>query len=101
MLAAVLAEVGGQPNVDDSPSEALGMRLPPNVASSSDDAEFPMGVPTRMLREILDAKEAELAIECLRDGPPHHALANAAMAWILEGVYDRIRSRRSARGTGE
>jgi hypothetical protein len=101
MLAAVLAEVGGHPARSDAASEPLGMRLPPNVASSSDDAEFPIGVPTRMLREVLDPKEAELALESLRDGPPHHALANAAMAWILEGVYDRVRGRRSADGSEE
>lgn len=92
MLAALLAEVGGaDPTTGDAPAEPVGMRLPPKVASASDDAEFPIGIPTTMLREILEEGEAELALDCLRDGPPHHALANAVMTWMLEALYMRIR----------
>ena len=93
MVAALLAEVGGaDPAMRDVPAEPVGMRLPPKVASASDDAEFPIGIPTTMLREILDEHEAELALDSLRDGPPHHALANAVMTWLLEAVYMRLRS---------
>lgn len=91
MLAAVLAEVGGaDPETREGPSEPLGMRLPPNVAASSDDADFPIGVPTRMLREVLDEDEAALALACLSDGPPHHALANATMTWLIQAIYERV-----------
>lgn len=91
LLAAVLAEVGGADEATrDGPSEPLGMRLPPSVAASTDDAEFPIGIPTRMLRDVMDEGEATLALECLSDGPPHHSLANAAMTWMLEAIYERV-----------
>jgi hypothetical protein len=93
MIAGLLAEVGGADSaMRDAPAEPVGMRLPPKVASASDDAEFPIGIPTTMLREILDEHEAELAIDALGDGPPHHALANAAMTWLIEAIYVRLRS---------
>lgn len=102
LLAAVLADVGGAlPDTTTAPSEPLGMRLPPNVAGSSDDAEFPIRIPTRMLRDVLDPTEAELALECLRDGPPHHALANAAMTWMLQAMHERIRSKQPDTTGGE
>jgi hypothetical protein len=91
MLAAVLAEVGGaDAETREGPSEPLSMSLPPSVAAASDDASFPIGIPTRMLGEVLDAGETALAVECLSDGPPHHSLANAAMAWLVQAIYDRV-----------
>ncbi len=93
MMAALLAEAGGaDPAMRDAAVEPVGMRLPPKVASASDDAEFPIGIPTTMLRDILDEHEADLALDALRDGPPHHALANAVMTWMLEALYMRLRS---------
>lgn len=93
MLAVVLAELGGpDPTTGSGPSEPLGMRLPPNVVSSSDDTSFPIGIPTGMIRAFFDESEAALALECLSDGPPHHLLANATMAWMLEAIYERAKS---------
>lgn len=95
MLAAVLAEVGGADrDASNEPSEPIAMRLPPSVAASSDDAVFPVGVPTRLLRELMPAKDAELALECLCEGPAHHALANAAMAWMLQAIHQRLQGGR-------
>lgn len=95
LLAEILAELGGaDPRTLERASEPLDMRLPPSVAASSDDAEFPIGVPTPMLRAVMDRAEADLALECLREGPAHHALANAAMAWLLQAIYDRVRGDR-------
>ncbi len=95
MLAAVLAEVGGaERDTREGPSEPIAMRLPPLVAASSADAEFPIGVPSSLLRELMPSRDAELALECLREGPPHHALANAAMAWLLQAIHDRLRRTR-------
>ncbi len=92
MLAALLAEVGGaDPEMGEAPAAPVGMRLPPKLASHSDDGEFPIGIPTTLLNEILDHGEAELALDCLRDGPPHHALANAVMTWMIEALYMRLR----------
>jgi hypothetical protein len=100
MLAAVLAEVGGaDPETREGASEPLGMRLPPSVAESSDDAEFPIGIPTTMLHDVLDDGEVGLALECLKDGPPHHSLANAAMTWMLQAIYERVQRQKGPRRT--
>lgn len=94
LLAEILGEVGGAPATEGAAAEPLEMRLPPNVAPASDEAEFPIGVPSGMLREVLAPRDAELALECLREGPAHHALANAAMAWMLQAIHDRVRGAR-------
>jgi hypothetical protein len=95
MLARVLEDVGGAaPGSGDGASAPLAMRLPPGVASRSDDAEFPIGVPTALLGELFDEAGAAEALECLRDGPPHHALANAAMAWMIQAIHERVRGSR-------
>ena len=97
MLAAILTEVGGAPDAThEAPRVPLEMRLPPSVSSSSDDAEFPIGIPTSLLESLMDAPHTRLALECLADGPPHHALANAAMVWLLQAIYDRVTSPRSS-----
>jgi hypothetical protein len=92
MLAAVLAELGGadaEPRgVDVAP---LPIRLPPSVTSSSEDAVFPIGVPMRMLRDVLDENELATALDALRDGPAHHALANAVMVALIDAIHARVR----------
>lgn len=92
LLARIIEDLGGAgPEAPDSTESTLEMRLPPSVASLTDDAEFPIGIPKRMIREVLGEKSAEVALECLGDGPPHHALANAAMAWMLQSIHERLR----------
>lgn len=95
MLAAVIAELDAPSSVDPKASDAapVPIRLPPAVARSADDGEFPIGVPRRLLERALSRDDAAMAIDALSDGPPHHALANAAMAWLLEAVYERVARR--------
>ncbi len=72
------------------PTEAVRMRLPPSVAASADDPDFPLSIPTRHLRRSLaNDRELGIAVAALGDGPPHHALANAAMLWLLELLAER------------
>lgn len=93
MLAAVVAQLEDvAPAEDDLQSEPVAIRLPPAVASASDDSEFPLGMPTRLLRELLTESELATALEALRDGPAHHALANAAMAALIERIERRVRA---------
>lgn len=98
MLAAVIAELDAPSAVDPAGSEAspVPIRLPPAVARSADDSEFPIGVPRRLLERILSREDAATAVDALSDGPPHHALANAAMAWLLEAIYERVQRGRPA-----
>jgi hypothetical protein len=93
MLSRVLEDVGGA-GAAKGASAPLAMRLPPGVASRADDAEFPIGVPTALIGELLDEAGAAEALDCLRDGPPHHALANAAMAWMIQAIHERVRGSR-------
>lgn len=98
LLAAVVDELGGvDPRTAEGATEPLRMRLPPHVAATSEDSEFPVRLPTRALREVLGVKDADLALECLRDGPPHHALANTLMTWLLEAIYERVRDASATR----
>lgn len=72
------------------PTEPLRMRLPPSVAQASEDAAFPIGIPKRLLaRSLEDDEDAAIALEALADGPPHHALANAVMLWLMEALAGR------------
>lgn len=72
---------------------AVRMRLPPHLADERDDdeREFPLRFPKAPLERL--AKEGtpafEAMVDCLTDGPPHHALANAAMVCLLASLLDK------------
>ena len=94
MLAEVLDALGGaDPAIREIAAEPIVMRLPPNVAAAAAEPEFPITIPTQTLNAVLTSEEAKLALECLRDGPPHHALANATMAWMIEAIFQRLTPR--------
>lgn len=53
---------------------------------------YPLGVP----RDVLDAlapagsRQQAAMIDCLTDGPPQHALANAAMVQLIREILRRL-----------
>lgn len=57
-----------------------------------DDASFPLGVPLAPLDRLAprDSREQAAMIDCLTDGPPQHALANAAMVHLLGAILARL-----------
>lgn len=95
MLAAVLTDLGGAaPSEDDDELAPLPIRLPPSVEATSDDAHFPIGLATKALRRALDDDETASAVDALRDGPAHHALANAVMVAFIGAIHRRVKERR-------
>jgi hypothetical protein len=72
------------------------LRLPPHLAARGhDDAHYPLRMPTAALERIAPAGSAEHAalIDCLLDGPPHHALANAALVCLIDALLARIEAK--------
>jgi hypothetical protein len=53
---------------------------------------YPLALPTGPLGRLAPSGTPEQAAmaECLSDGPPQHALANAAMMWLLGTALDRV-----------
>lgn len=99
LLGEALAAAGGAPaDVGVGPSMGVPLRLPPHLAERArGDAEYPLRLPTAALERLAGGDPAAVAAmaECLTDGPPHHALANAAMVCLLDALVQKMSS-----GTG-
>lgn len=82
-LAARLAPAPA-PTTDPVP---VPIRLPPHVPSA-DDRDYPLGFPRRVIARLAPGDPATVAamIDCVTDGPPQHALANAAMLCLLDAM---------------
>jgi hypothetical protein len=76
------------------------MKVPPNLARPGSLMAYPLGLPTAPLERLAPGGSVEQAAmaECLMDGPPQHALANAAMLWLVGAALERLRDR--APGSG-
>lgn len=96
LAAEVARRVGAAPREAASPDDVVvPLRLPPHLAEAGDDGAFPLPVPLGPLRAIARGeREVEVLADALVDGPPHHALANAA----LVALFGRILA---ALGDGE
>jgi hypothetical protein len=74
------------------------MKVPPHLARQGSLMAYPLGLPTAPLEELAPAGTPDHAAmaECLSDGPPQHALANAAMLWLIGAALDRVGERAPA-----
>ena len=74
----------------EGPTAPVPLRLPPHLAEESDDGHFPLGLALRPLERLAPAgsPELEAMVDCLTDGPAHHALANAAMVALLDALLE-------------
>lgn len=91
VLAAEIARrVGSTPDDRDPESRdslAVRLRLPPHLAGDDDDGAFPLRLPLAPLRAIAGSdRDVEALADALADGPPHHALANAALVSIFARI---------------
>lgn len=91
LLGLALAAVGG-PLPQRGEMAPIPLRLPPHQHRGDDDRRFPLGVPLDALGRLAprDSPAFVALLDCLRDGPPHHALANAAMVCMLGALLDRL-----------
>lgn len=97
LLGLALAEAGGPPPPTGEVAP-VALRLPPHMRRGHDDEYFPVGLPLAAIERLAPRGSAEFErlVESLSDGPPHHALANAAMVCLLEALLTRL----TARGGG-
>lgn len=98
ILLSLLGEALPSPvaNVRDAAGDAdharIRLRLPPHLRHPSDDEDaYPVRLPLAPLRRLAgnDERAVEAMVDCLTDGPPQHALANAAMILLLDAVLCR------------
>jgi hypothetical protein len=91
-LLGMLLERAGNPKPPaDQPTLPVPMRLPPHLARDhAADGEFPLRIPTRVLERLgkQGTPQFEAMVDCLTDGPPQHALANAATVCLLSVLLD-------------
>jgi hypothetical protein len=71
------------------------MKVSPHLARQGSLMSYPLDLPTAPLERLaLAGSTQQFAMaECLTDGPPQHALANAAMIWLIGAALDRLEER--------
>jgi hypothetical protein len=101
LLGAVVEALGG---ADMDALRAKGtipvpMKVSPHLARPGSLMAYPLDLPIGPLEQLAPAGSEHLSAmaECLTDGPPQHALANAAMMWLIGAALDRLEQRN--RGT--
>ncbi len=90
VLLVLLGEALGQRPAAPAAGERVevAMRLPPHLAREVKEGNYPLGFPVEVLDRLAPrgSPEQTAMIECLTDGPPQHALANAAMVCLLSAL---------------
>jgi hypothetical protein len=90
-LARQIAErMGASPSPHRGPRPS--MKVPPHHArDDNDEREFAIALPVSAIARVeRDPERARALIECLLDGPTHHALANVAMVALLESILAEL-----------
>ncbi|MEO7327121.1 MAG: hypothetical protein ABI193_00990 [Minicystis sp.] len=93
-VLAILVEAAG-PAAASATGDTIPvpLRVPPHLARrEGDDHVYPLALPTAPLERLAAKGTPELAalVDCLLDGPPHHALANAATMCLLEALLAKL-----------
>lgn len=81
------------------------LRLPPHLrrhgdphddgdeddAENDDERAYPLTLPLGPLERLVgkDERAIDAMVDCLTDGPPQHALANAAMLLLIDAIQRR------------
>jgi hypothetical protein len=92
LLGKLLERVGPPSSAPDVPSAPIAIRLPPHLTVDDEETDFPLRLPIAPLEQLADPDSPEITamIDCLTDGPPQHALANAAMVCLLGEILRRV-----------
>jgi len=95
LLGALLERLGPIDEAPTGDSIPVPLRLPPHLAAHGDDGHYPLSLPLGALERLAPRGSPELnaLLDCLLDGPPHHALANAAMVCLLDALLTRLDER--------
>jgi hypothetical protein len=93
VLLALLGELldrTGAAKLPEGPLVEVPMHLPPHLKAAVSDGAFPLRFPRRVLERLAAHDSPELAamIDCVIDGPPQHALANATMLCALAALLE-------------
>lgn len=97
LLGAVLDRLPvAAPLTVDREQFAVPMRLPPHLQQTQPGPDYPLGLPMAPLQQLAggDAHKVDAMADCLTDGPPQHALANAAMVTLLFEILARLEAGR-------
>lgn len=91
LLGLAVAAVGGPPARPDE-AAPIPLRLPPHLRRGHADEHYPIGIPLAALERLAPRGSPAFERLCdgLTDGPPHHALANAAMVCLLDALLARL-----------
>jgi len=97
ILLSLLGELEGARPVRSEVGEQarVPMRLPPHLrreyGEDDEDGAYPLPLPLAPLRRLAgnDQASVDAMVECLTDGPPQHALANAAMLLLIDALLRR------------
>lgn len=92
LLGELLARTDAAPPAPAGDTTAVPLRLPPHARPhEGDDHHYPLRMPTAPLERLAPKGSPEFTalVDCLLDGPPHHALANAAMVCLLDALLRR------------
>ena len=89
-LLGLLVEKTGGP-VSFRETLPVAMRLPPHLARDEEDGQYPLRLPVDPLERLAPRASRDFAamVDCLTDGPPQHALANAAMLHLIGALLAR------------
>jgi hypothetical protein len=73
----------------------VAMKVPPHLERQGSLMAYPLALPTGPLEELAPAGSPDQAamVQCLSDGPPQHALANAAMIWLIGAALGSLEGR--------
>jgi hypothetical protein len=91
LLGTLAERLAAPPLSADQQVAPVSMRLPPHLAKSA-PKHYPLGVPLAPIVALAggDRGRADDMMDALTDGPPQHALANAAMVAMLARLIDAV-----------
>ncbi len=101
ILLALLGELAADVPAGPGPGAhaRVPLRLPPHLRQSGrddgddedDQRAYPLRLPLAPLERLVgkDERAIDAMVACLTDGPPQHALANAAMLLVIDALLRR------------
>lgn len=95
LLAQVLERLTDKSNRhDEAESVPVPIRVPTPGALAMEEKVYPLQMSLAPLKRLAEGDPQRLAamIDCLLDGPPQHALANAAMVNVLGFLLEQLES---------